>query len=101
TVGLVTEGIAGRLRGGKGRGTLEATIEGSDRAGAHVTTCRSGVQHWTARSAPGRVYAGLTSDRRPVVVERSHDGRKVGTFWVSYFAPCRPSGAAAIGEGLD
>jgi hypothetical protein len=100
TVGLVTEHIAGRLRRGKGRGTLDVTIEVSDQAGAHVTTCRSGAQRWTARSKAGRVYAGLTSDGGPVVVERSSNGGKVSTFWVAYVAPCQPSGAAVIGEGL-
>jgi hypothetical protein len=100
TVGLVTEHIAGRLRRGKGRGTLDVTIDVSDQAGAHVTTCHSGGLRWTTRSKPGRVYAGLTSAGGPVVVERSNDGRKVNTFWVSYAAPCQPGGAAVIGEGL-
>jgi hypothetical protein len=101
TVGDVTEKLAGRLRGGKGRGTLEATIEVSDRAsGQHVTTCHSGPLRWTARSAPGRVYAGQTSDGRPVVVERSRSGSKVTTFWVTYVAACQSGDSFGVGEGI-
>jgi len=102
TLGLVTQRIAGRFRGGTARGTLEATIDVSDRAtGRHVTTCRSGKLRWSARSAPARVYAGLTSDARPVVVERSRDGGKVKVFWVTYLAPCEGGGSVGRGMGLS
>ena len=55
---------------------------------------------WEARSAPGRVYAGLSSDREPLVIERSRNGRKVTILWVAFTAPCQSGGAFEIGEGL-
>ena len=82
-------------------GTIAAKIEIVDPAtGAKVTSCRSGTLRWAARSAPGRVYAGLTSARLPIVIERSRSGRKVNSMWVSWAAPCQNAGGWAVAEEL-
>ena len=100
-IGKVTETIRGTIRRGVAHGTFSATIDISDPAsGAKVTSCRSGTLRWAARSAPGRVYAGLTSDRRPIVVQRSRSGRKVDSLWVSWSAPCRNVGGFYVAEEL-
>jgi hypothetical protein len=100
-IGKVTETIRGTIRRGAAHGTFSATIEIVDPAtGAKVTSCRSGTLRWAARSAPGRVYAGLTSDRRPIVVQRSRSGRKIDSLWVSWSAPCRNVGGFNVAEEL-
>jgi hypothetical protein len=100
-LGTTTETIRGTVRGGVAHGTISATVEVVDPAtGAKVTSCRSGTQRWAARSAPGRSFAGLTSDGRPIVVERSRDGRMIDSLWVSWLAPCQGEGAWAVGEQL-
>jgi hypothetical protein len=100
-IGKVAETIRGTVRRGVAHGTFSATIDILDPAtGAKVTSCRSGTLRWAARSAPGRVYAGLTSDRRPIVVQRSRSGRKVSSVWVSWSAPCRNGGGFGVAEEL-
>lgn len=100
-LGTTTETIRGTVRGGVAHGTISATVDLVDPAtGAKVTSCRSGTLRWAARSAPGRSFAGLTSDGRPIVVERSRDGRMLDSLWVSWFAPCQSGGAWGIGEQL-
>jgi hypothetical protein len=98
--GIVTQTLRGSVRRGVARGTYSATIDITDANGAKITSCRSGSVRWEARSAPGRTYAGLTSDGRPVVVQRSRDGRRVDSLWVSWSAPCQGGGGFSIGEGL-
>jgi len=100
-LGTVTQTIRGTIRRGVAHGTFAATIEIIDPAtGAKVTSCRSGTLRWAARSAPGRVYAGLTSARLPIVIERSRSGRKVNSMWVSWAAPCQNAGGWAVAEEL-
>jgi hypothetical protein len=100
-LGTVTEKVTGSVRRGIAHGTYSATLVMRDEAGgAVVRTCRSGNVRWEARSAPGRVYAGQSSDGLPLVVERSRNGRRVTILWVAWTAPCESGGAFEIGEGL-
>ena len=96
----VTQRLRGTVRRGVARGTLSATLVLTETATGAKHTCRSGSLRWEAFSNPGHVYAGLTSDGRPVVVQRSRNGRKVDAFWVSFNAPCQKEGGFAIGEEL-
>lgn len=98
--GFIKESIRGRIRGADARGTFEATIDLFGPDGAKVTICRTGRLRWAARSAPARTFAGLTSDRRPVVVELARDGRSVEDFRLSWGAACQPSGGLALGDHL-
>jgi hypothetical protein len=99
--GAITETLRGTIRRGIAHGTYSATLVLRDTdTGATVRTCRSGAVRWDARSAPGRVYAGQSSDGQPLVIERSRNGRKVTILWVAFTAPCQGGGAFEIGEGL-
>ena len=100
-IGTVTETLRGTVRRGSAHGTYSATLVMVNQdTGAPITTCRSGTVRWEARSAPGRVYAGLSSNGEPLVIERSKNGRKLTVLWVAWTAPCQSGGAFEIGEGL-
>jgi hypothetical protein len=99
--GAVTERLRGSVRNGRGRGTLSVTIVVTDNATGAKRTCRSGKLRWTAVSSPGAIFAGTTSDGRPIVLQRSRDGRQVDALWVSFYAACQEAGGGfAIGEEL-
>jgi len=98
--GAVTERLRGSVRDGRGRGTLSVTIVLTDTATGAKQTCRSGKLRWTAVSRPGVVFAGTTSDGRPIVLRRSRDGGQIDALWVSYNAACQGGGGFAIGEEL-
>jgi hypothetical protein len=98
--GTVRESIRGQVRGANAHGTLDATVDLFAPDGAKVTSCRTGNQRWAAKSAPSRTYAGLTSDRRPVVVELARDGRSVKDFRLGWSAACQPSGGLSIADDL-
>jgi hypothetical protein len=98
--GAVTERLRGSVRNGRGRGTLSVTIVLTDRTTGAKRTCRSGKLRWTAVSSPGTIFAGTTSDGRPIVLQRSRDGRQVDALWVSFYAACEEGGGFAIGEEL-
>jgi hypothetical protein len=101
-LGTIAEELRGTVRRGTAHGTYSATlvIRNAD-TGATVKTCRSGAVRWEARSAPGRVYAGLSSSREPLVIERSRNGHKVTILWVAFTAPCQSGGAFEVGLGLS
>jgi len=98
--GAVTERLRGTVRKGRARGTLSTTMVLTDAATGARRSCRSGTLRWTAISSPGRVFAGTTSDGRPVVLRRSRDGSEVESLSVSYYAACGLGGGYAIGEEL-
>jgi hypothetical protein len=100
-VGTITEKLHGSIRRGVAHGTYTATLVMANKdTGATITTCRSSTLRWEARSAPGRVYAGLTSSGEPLVIERSRDRRRVSVVWMAWTAPCASGGAFEVGEGL-
>jgi hypothetical protein len=96
--GAIRETIRGTVRRGVARGTYSATLDITDAGGAKAISCRTGTLRWEARSAPGRTYAGLTSSGRPVVAQRSRDGRRIDSLWMSWGAPCQKGGGFSIGE---
>jgi hypothetical protein len=99
--GAVTERLRGSVRNGRARGTLSLTIVITDSTTGAKRTCRSGKQRWTAVSSPGTIFAGTTSDGRPIVLQRSRDGRRVASLWVSFYAACLEAGGGfAVGEQL-
>ena len=100
-VGAVRETIDGRFRGAVASGTLSMTIRLADKAtAAPVTTCRSGVVRWRAVNAPGRVFAGLTRQGRPIVVRVNRSATRVTDLQVSWIAACSSGGAADLGDHL-
>ena len=102
-VGLIREELRGRLRSdGIASGTLRLRWKLKDRrTDAIVTTCDSGNLRWVAKSAPGRVFAGLTSFGQPVVVELARDAASVTRFRIGWSVDCRPSGGWTWGERLE
>jgi len=99
--GTITEKLRGTVRRSTAHGIYSATlVMRNTETGATVRTCHSGTVRWEARSAPGRVYAGQSSDGQPLVIERSRDGRSVTTLWIAFTAPCPSGGAFEIGMGL-
>ena len=99
-VGTSKEILRGSIHGGVAHGTYAVSTQIVDANGAKVATCSSHTVRWEARSAPGRTYAGQTSDGLPVVVQRSRDGRRVDHLWMAWEAPCQADGFFAFGEDL-
>ena len=99
--GRVSETLAGRIKGNRAKGTLRMTIVVVDaNTGAAQTTCDTGPVTWRSAAVPGKVYAGLTSGRRPVVVELSPDRSMVADLRVSWDATCQPEGGFLIADHL-
>jgi hypothetical protein len=98
----MNEKIAGKIsRAGAASGTYSATMTIIDKqTGATQTTCSTGTIRWTARSAPGRIFAGTTSDRQPVVVELDKAGKSVHALRFSWSANCMPTGGVQFPENL-
>jgi hypothetical protein len=98
-IGTITETLRGAIRHGVAHGTYSATLDIVDgQSGQTTASCHSGTLRWAARTAPGRVYAGRTSDDGPVVIERSRDGRRVDSVWMSWSADCQSGGSFDIGD---
>lgn len=100
--GALTDELNARLSGSRLRGTLRIRATVINRAtGTRTTTCTSGFVRLAARVAPGRIFAGLTSHRHPVVVRLSADRRTVSDFFITWGANCQPtSGGFLLGHRL-
>lgn len=97
----IIEKLKGRIKvGGGASGTYGATLNLFDQQGAKVTTCTTGTLRWTARSAKGRVFAGLTSQDQPVVVQLDSRRTKVTDLLIGWGAGCTPPGSYGLGEHL-
>ena len=93
--GQVEEDFIGTIIGNEVTGTFRATARLSrPDSGRRVATCRSGEVHWRGESAPGRVFAGLTSTGDPVMVKLSADRLQVQLMLVVGTATCTGSDAA-------
>jgi hypothetical protein len=100
-VARITETFSGTIaRSGRASGTFRTTVAFVDAAGATTARCDSGQIRWKARSARGRVYAGVSSTDHPVVVEVDRRGRSVQHLRFGWAAPCTPpeSGSWLISE---
>jgi hypothetical protein len=99
----MNEKIAGKVtRSGGASGTYTATMGIVDtQTGTTTTTCNTGTIRWTARSAPGRIYGGTTSDDQPVVVELAKRRTSVHVLRFSWSANCSPSGGVQFPENLS
>jgi hypothetical protein len=90
----VTVALDGKLGAKSASGTLTAHVAIVDKAsGNPVTTCDQPRTHWSASRAPGRVYAGRTSEEQPVVVRVDAKRKHVTDMLVSWSsASCQPDG---------
>jgi hypothetical protein len=80
--------VAGKVRGRRLSGTASLHVDEKDPSGATVATCDSSVPI-RGRSAPGRVYAGATSQNGPVVLELPASHRKVRHLRIGWQSTCR------------
>jgi len=98
--GRFTYTLTGRVDGAVMQGTVRGMLALSDTASGDVRrTIAFPTQRWVARSAPGRVFAGTTAGRQPVVVELSKSGSKVATMRIPWSASS-DFGSMAISETL-
>jgi hypothetical protein len=66
---VVTQVIEGRARGSAMRGTVRGEVVLASIPGAPDRTCSLTSRQFTARSDPGRLFAGATNGDDPIVVE--------------------------------
>jgi hypothetical protein len=98
----IVESVSGKVRrNGAATGTYQADITVTDANGATVETCRTGTLKWTARSRRGRVYAGMTSQQMPVVLELSSQRNLVETISFGWGASCTPEGNLVLPDVLS
>src|SRR4051794_6453062 len=94
--------FAGRLSAKTATGTLSAEAKILDKSsGAVQGTCGTGSVHWKASRAPGRVYAGKTSQDQPFVARVDARRKRVTDVLMGWTAPCRPDGYMSIPEQLS
>jgi hypothetical protein len=92
--GKVEEDFTGRIAGDVITGTFRARARlYRPDSGRRVATCRSGELHWRGESAPGVVFAGLTSRGLPVVLKLSPDRSQVVLVLVAGDPRCTRAGA--------
>lgn len=100
-LGRVSETITGRVTRTSARGTLEMTVVLTSRATQQpATTCSSGKVNWRARSAPRRVFGGITSFGSPIVAVLRADRRSVKDLYVGWTADCEPPGQYGLSDAL-
>ena len=95
----VTATATGKVDGPRLSGTSTLNVEVEDAAGAVTDTCHRTVT-FTAVASRGRVFAGVTSQRRPVVIELAASARSVHHFHIGWRAPCTPDGTFSYGDTL-
>jgi hypothetical protein len=91
-VGILSASYNGKLSAKRASGALDATVTIVEKASrTTVATCRAGSVRWSASRAPGRVFAGSTSQDHPVVVRVDAKRRAVTNLlfgWES--STCKP-----------
>jgi hypothetical protein len=74
-------------------------VQHLDGQSAQVLHVLTGKVRWRARSAPGRIYAGATSQDQPIVVELDKRRRTVERVRFGWSGPC--PGEWAIGDRVE
>jgi hypothetical protein len=89
----------GRVSGRTLTGAIDVAITVKDATGAQVDTCSVKATFKTA-ATKGKVYAGLTSQRAPVVIELSASGGAVHHLHIGWRSTCKPQGGFQFGDTL-
>jgi len=93
--------MSGRMRAKRASGTMSADVVVLDATGAVQDRCTTGPVRWSATSAPGRVFGGVTSQVEPVVVRLDRSGRRVDDFMLGWGSEtCVPDGYINFGDSL-
>ena len=102
SVAAVEVKLEGRLGAKAASGTLSATVAIMDRASGNQTgTCNTGRLRWKASHAPGRIYAGKTSQDEPVVARVDPKRKRVTDVLVSWqSSSCQPEAHVQFAESL-
>ncbi len=95
----VTATVIGKVNGPRLSGTSTLHVNVVDAAGAGIDTCDRAVT-FTAVASRGKVFAGVTSQKRPVVIELAASARSVHHFHIGWRAPCTPDGTFSYGDTL-
>jgi hypothetical protein len=94
--------IDGKLGRGRASGTLSAVVKITDKAtGNAVASCQTATLRWSASRAPGKIFAGATSQDAPVVVRVDPRRRKVDDLMLTWHsASCTPENYIRFDEDL-
>jgi hypothetical protein len=93
--------LAGKLGAKSASGSLKAQVAIIDKASGDTTTTCSLSTAWRATRAPGRVYAGRTSQDEPIVARVDAKRKRVADVLVSWdSATCQTPGFVHYGEQL-
>lgn len=99
----VTVALDGKLGAKSASGTISAHISILDKATGNSTgTCDMPSTRWKATRAPGRVYAGRTSQDEPFVARLDAKRKRVTDVLVSWdSSSCQPPASVHFGESLS
>jgi hypothetical protein len=92
---LTLAGTVGRTRA-SGRMQI-VFVRRNVTTGDIVSQCSKNVA-WRSTRAPGRVYAGATSQGEPVVIELTSDRRRVDHAHLGWYANCTQGGSIEFGH---
>jgi hypothetical protein len=103
SIAAIKVSLQGRLGAKSSSGTLSASVAILDSAnGNQLMTCDTGRLRWKATRAPGRVYAGSTSQEEPFVARLDAKRKRVTDLLVSWdSSSCQPDGFVHFGESLS
>ncbi len=91
--------LSGKVKGLQLSGSAKAHADIIDPTHAVTNTCDRTVT-FKAVASKGRVFAGVTSQRRPIVVELAANGGSVHHFHIGWQASCRSAGKFSWGDTL-
>lgn len=92
--------VVGKVKGLKLTGTLKYHADITDAAGTAQQTCDQSATFKLA-SAPAKVFAGVTSQGGPVVIELTNSKDQVHHFHIGWQSRCTPSGFFQVGDTLQ
>jgi hypothetical protein len=91
----VTTTLSGKLAAKRSSGAVAVDIVITDKAtGQRVDHCAA-QDKWKETVPERRVFAGVTDQVAPVVIELSRNRKSVKKFWFGFSAPCTPDGSIA------
>jgi hypothetical protein len=94
-----TATLSARVKGLQLHGSSKLHAEVIDATGAVIDTCEQAVT-FKAVASQGRVFAGVTSGRTPLVIELAGNGASVRHFHIGWRATCTPAGEFSVGDTL-
>lgn len=92
--------LSGRVSGRSISGTVGFVAAVADGTGNVVDRCTVGPSRFRVVSAPGKVFAGHTTQGGPVVVELTPSRNVVNHFHIGWQSNCAPDGFIQIGDTL-